>query len=124
MNAFFRNLVSVLFFSKNLQIQGTRATDALSQDLPVRMTALGRLVFILAFLGITRSALIVPFWQHQPEVSRQQQQEILTPEPEEEHPQKIHYQEEDLKAKIVFLEHLLKFSPFKNLRISNMLRLF
>ena len=89
------------------------------------MTALGHLVFILAFVGITRSALIVPFWQHQPEISRQQ--EKLTAEPEEIDPQKIHYQEEDpedLKAKIAFLEHLLKFSPFKNLRISNMLRLF
>ena len=91
------------------------------------MTALDHLVFILAFVGITHSALIVPFWQHRPEVSRQQQQEILTAEPEEDDPKKIHYQEEDpedLKAKIVFLEHLLKFSPFKNLRISNMLRLF
>ncbi len=37
------------------------------------MAALGHLVFILAFMGITRSALIVPLWQHLPEVPRQQE---------------------------------------------------
>ena len=37
------------------------------------MTALGHLVFILAFVGIARSALIVPFWRHLPEVSIQQE---------------------------------------------------
>ena len=51
---------------------------AVSQDFPVRMTALGHLVFILAFVGITRAALIVPFWQHLPEAPRQQKMEAKT----------------------------------------------
>ena len=63
---------------------------AVSQDFPVRMTALGHLVFILAFVGITRSALIVPFWQHLPEVPRQQKMAAKTA-----------YQEEDPKQTII-----------------------
>ena len=46
------------------------------------MAALGQLVFILAFMGITRSALIVPLWQHLPEVPRQQE---MAAEPEDDY---------------------------------------
>ena len=105
------------------------ATDALSQDLPVRMTALGHLVFVLAFVGITRSTLTVPFWRHLPEVPRQQE---MVAEPEDD------YQEEDPRQTITsgplcsgYLSdwfycldsgYLPNISPFANIRVSEMLR--
>ena len=99
------------------------------------MTALGHLVFILAFVGIARSALIVPFWRHLPEVPRQQ-----VAEPEDD------YQEEDPKQTIIasgplcsgynmadwsfcldsestYPIYLPNIYPFKNLRVLKMLRL-
>ena len=54
----------------------------MSQDLLVRMTALGHLVFILAFVGFTHSALIVPFWQPLPDGPGHRQQRDKTEEPE------------------------------------------
>ena len=54
------------------------------------MAALGHLVFILAFVGITHSALIVPFWRHLPEAEVPRQQEMAV-ESEDD------YQEEDPK---------------------------
>ena len=95
------------------------------------MTALGHLVFVLAFMGITRSALIVPLWQHLPEVPRQQE---MVAEPEDD------YQEEDPRQTITsgptplcsgYLSdwfycldsgYLPNISPFANIRGSEMLR--
>ena len=100
------------------------------------MTALGHLVFVLAFAGITNSALIVPFWRHLPEIPRQQE---MAAEPED------NYQEEDPKQTIIasgplcsgdlgdwsfcldsestYPIYLPNISPFKNLRVLKMLRL-
>ena len=98
------------------------------------MTALGHLVFVLAFMGITRSALIVPLWQHLPEVPRQQE---MAAEPENDYL--------DTKQVIIasgplcsgdlgdwsfcldsestYPIYLPNISPFKNLRVLKMLRL-
>ena len=107
---------------------------AVSQDFPVRMTALGHLVFVLAFMGITHSALIVPLWQYLPEVPRQQKMAAKTA-----------YQEEDPKQTIIasgplcsgdlgdwsfcldsestYPIYLPNISPFKSIRVLKMLRL-
>ena len=65
----------------------------MSQDLLVRMTALGHLVFILACVSFAHSALIVPFWQPLPEVQRQRQHREKVAEPEQ--PEEDDYPEED-----------------------------
>ena len=65
----------------------------MSQDLLVRMTALGHLVFILACVSFAHAALIVPFWQPLPEVQRQRQHREKVAEPEQ--PEEDDYLEED-----------------------------
>ena len=88
------------------------------------MTALGHLVFVLAFMGITRSALIVPFWQYLPEVPRQQEDD--------------YHEEEDPKQTIIgsgplcsgylgdwsyCLDSQSNVYPFKTIRVLKTLRL-
>ena len=72
----------------------------MSQDLLVRMTALGHLVFILACVSFAHSALIVPFWQPLPEVQRQRQhhrEKVAEPE----QPEEDDYPEEDLENTMI-----------------------
>ena len=92
------------------------------------MTALGPLVFVLAFMGITRSALIVPLWQHLPEVPRQQE---MAAEPEDDY--------QDTKQVIIAsgplcsgylgdwsycLDSQSNIYPFKTIRVLKTLRLY
>ena len=71
----------------------------MSQDLLVRMTALGHLVFILACVSFAHSALIVPFWQPLPEVQRQRQHREKVAEPEQ--PEEDDYPEEDFENTMI-----------------------
>ena len=49
------------------------------------MPTLGHLVFILAFVSLAHSALIVPYWQPLSEVPRQQQEMVVKPD-QDDHP--------------------------------------
>lgn len=74
--------------------------------------SLGHLVFLtLAFVALAHSALTVPFWQHLPEVSRQEPEVDFSKIETEEDPKQVH------------LAHLQKFSPFQNLRVWILLRI-